>query len=103
MTKSEQIHTLRCALEWSLKNGVKAVDYSATGFWHHKSGEGSEIMPPAHLHVELDRARGVALQSAVLGMKVIVDPSLPPGTIEMRGPHNTVRVVGLAVDGEVKP
>lgn len=31
-----------------------------------------------------------------LGMKVIVDPSMPPGTIEMRGPHNTVRVENLA-------
>lgn len=34
----------------------------------------------------------------ILGMKVVVDPSMPPGTIEMRGPHNTVRVEGLAAD-----
>lgn len=66
MDKSEQIHILRCALEWSLKYGVKAVDYCSTGYWHHKSGEGSDIMPPAHLHVELDRARDVALQAGIV-------------------------------------
>lgn len=35
---------------------------------------------------------------SVLGIKVVVDESMPPGTVEMRGPHNTVRVENLAVD-----
>lgn len=37
----------------------------------------------------------------MLGLKVVVDPSMPPGTVEMRGPHNTVRVEGLESETEV--
>lgn len=32
---------------------------------------------------------------SLLGIKVVVDPSMPQGTIEMRGAHNTVRVENL--------
>lgn len=40
---------------------------------------------------------------SIMGVQVIVDPSMPPGTVELRGPHNTVRVENLAViDTEVK-
>lgn len=39
----------------------------------------------------------------VLDMNVVIAPSMPPGTIELRGPHNTVRVENLAVpDTEAK-
>jgi hypothetical protein len=34
----------------------------------------------------------------LLGIKWFEDPTLPPGTAVMRGPYNSVRVEGLAVD-----
>lgn len=52
-----EIDLWRAAVEWCLKNGVKAVDHSVTGYWHHQSGEGGEIMPPAGIHILLDEAR----------------------------------------------
>lgn len=66
MNKSEQIHVLRCALEWALTNGVKAIDWNATGYWSYAGGghDGRDIMPPAKIHEELDRARKVALHAA---------------------------------------
>jgi hypothetical protein len=63
MTKSEQIHVLRCALEWCLTHGVKGVSWSTTGYWQSGGGDGREIMPSPEIHVELDRARRVALQA----------------------------------------
>lgn len=55
--KSELIHVLRCALEWALTHGVKAESWSQTGYWQQGGSDGMEIMPPAKLHEELDRAR----------------------------------------------
>jgi len=62
VNKSEQIHELKCALEWCLTHGVKAVSWG-TGYWDQSGYDGSEIMPPPKLHEELDKARGVALAS----------------------------------------
>lgn len=58
----DEVTQLRCALQWCLENGVKAVDFGVTGYWHHKGGDGSEIMPPAIVHVVLDTARNIVLQ-----------------------------------------
>lgn len=63
MNKSEHIHVLRCALEWCLKHGVKAAPWSPTGYWQHAGYDGMEIMPPPHLHAELDRASKVVSSS----------------------------------------
>lgn len=58
LTKEEQ---LLQALAWCLCYGVKAVDYSITGYWRSAGPDGSEIMPPAALHVVLDQARTEAI------------------------------------------
>ena len=48
---------LRGALQWCLEHGVKAVDYSVTGYWQSAGPDGREIMPPASIHLVLDEAR----------------------------------------------
>lgn len=63
MNKSEHIHVLRCALEWALKHGVKAVDFGNTGYWDQSGYDGNEIMPPPKIHEELDRARRCVLST----------------------------------------
>jgi hypothetical protein len=40
---------------------------------------------------------------SIMGVQVIVDPGMPPGTIELRSPKSTVRVENLApFDTEAK-
>lgn len=66
----DEVTQLRGALQWCLEHGVKAVDYSVTGYWHHQVGEGGEIMPPACVHVALDAARTMVLNHRTLGKSV---------------------------------
>lgn len=72
--------------------------------WHdsYHTPQVSFDKPPSHiqsveyirLQTDWNRFKATA-QETMLGLKVVVDPSMPPGTVEMRGPHNTVRVEGL--------
>ncbi len=52
------------ALVWCLRNGVKAVDYSVTGYWQCAGPDGREIMPSADIHRALDAARTEAMRAA---------------------------------------
>lgn len=51
------------ALVWALQHGVKAADYSVTGYWQCAGPDGREIMPPAVFHQALDEARNKALEN----------------------------------------
>lgn len=72
--------------------------------WHdsYHTPQVSFDKPPSHiqsveyirLQTDWNRFKATA-QETMLGLKVVIAPSMPPGTIEMRGPHNTVKVEGL--------
>lgn len=53
---------LRGALQWCLEHGVKAVEYSVTGYWQCAGQDGREIMPPACVHIVLDEARQMVMK-----------------------------------------
>jgi len=55
---------MACALQWCLEHGVKAVDYSVTGYWQCAGSDGREIMPPAIIHGVLDEARNIVMAKA---------------------------------------
>ena len=63
MKKLSELEQAQCALQWCLEHGVKAVDYSVTGYWRCAGPDGSEIMPPAIIHEALDDARNLVLES----------------------------------------
>lgn len=50
------------ALIWCLRHGVQAVNYCKTGYWSIEGGpDGTEVMPPADIMIELSNARDVVL------------------------------------------
>ena len=52
--RSEEVE----ALIWCLQHSVGAVDWCTTGYWANDRGpDGYEIMPPANVHVVLERVR----------------------------------------------